>query len=647
MSFEHTQAFLLFFLVLLYLLIYLLPRRYTPVPFTYAEVWEKVHANKGKKSINIDIKRLLTILIALLILSSVILSLANPQLKPQAEKPTELFILIDNSPSTLRRTETQSPLFFELLDQAYQSFEWLQEDEQAWFITMKRGKPILLGPFSAHEKDQAYQALQEFRIDFYPQQPEDYVKALHNLLSSQKQSIFSENFADRSSKAHTHLQPKLLILSDDKPELAHLPWPQIFKGQVFLDLWGRHGYDAHFLSVEKVGGERARVLARGGKRMNARYLEGGDASALLAQDPDGGLLVELEMPRGKSGIRLHLDSEEDQIPENNEIILYGNPRSAFSIGIVSEDELSQLYLQDFVADLKVPKLEIKARARGGKINDPIILSHNVSNFEIGPDVQAVVSFGTLPQQLGKTAAAQTGGIFSGRLTIPAWLTGEESSLNVSNFYVDTFSPLAKEEKGWAPLLSDLEKGTLIAIKRFDTLDALYIASDVMKSELFSAPPLALFLKRWFEQLSLPQSERLSQLPGLIRGDTIELKGESPLEVRLESSILGFKESWQLYPQAGKLGFTETWIPGKYHFFQPEAFDQPEHKPMATKEVDWLVDEKEVAYSPMPSRRFQLPKRKIKKDPLPAWLENLSETLLFFAFWLLFLEWILYWLKITD
>jgi hypothetical protein len=589
------------------------------------------------------------------ITSGLILAAANPSKGPSspAGNGTEFLLLLDTSPSTVRRLSTGVRALTAIADRAVERVSVLGSHDRAWIACLQQGAPTLRGPYRAGDGPKVATDLAGIESDFVPSNTVRLAEAANALAGA----LGAEQAAARRMGDNVTGRPRVVVLiSDDDQRFAKLvdakSWPRSDFGRedMVSEYVGCHGTDAAFTSVEAVGDGRVRVVARGGKRLRAAWFSGADATAAVAADSDGGLMVDLLLPAGERGIRLTLDADHDPIPENNTLELAGQPSVAPTIGVVTPDELAKSLMRTRMGYVAPEEVPIYDRLPNNTVNDPIVVSHGTGDFGIGESVRLLVAFGNVPPGIAGTGEERNGGVATGLLDMPAWLMGSDSSVPLDSVKIERFRPLSRGETGWQVLCSDSVLGPLAMAKRFDGLDVVYFVSDGFGSDLLKHASVGLFLRRVLARGALPPVRELTTLPLLRTGDVAGL-GTGAWRVSVKSPFLWGQREFDVLPgPGGEAGLADTWYPGSYRA-EPIG-DGADGREAHTLTVQWLADGGEIPFVGGPQHLAELP----KPSPAAAGAEiedgaqhnlTLANMLVLAVLGLLLMEWLLYWIRVSD
>lgn len=350
MHLARPEFLVLFVLVAAYITVYLFARRYRAAKATYAVIWQRIAKARAPSRTREWLRRALTLLVSVAMLSALVLAVAQPEMRPVGRAPADFVLLVDTSPGTLRRASDGNRTLTHLADRAAEHLANLADGDRAWLLFTRRAQPVLLGPYTRANLQAARARLAALDPDFDQFAPgrfsrEAYVKALEDLPPDPKR----EGGATLARSKH------IVIVSDIDEGLAKLAWPSPWT--VSQDLLGVSGDDAAFVSVTPAGPSLVRVVARGGAALEAVYAKDGKgASDKLSNAPGGGVHVSLDAP---DDIVLTLKtSKPDPLPENNRIVLRAAPLKQPSIALVVDDDLSFAHLKPMADALAPPGVEI-------------------------------------------------------------------------------------------------------------------------------------------------------------------------------------------------------------------------------------------------------------------------------------------------
>lgn len=667
MTFENPETLAFFAAAAVALGVTALARRYSKARATYGFIWERLAARRRAPRWISIARKVLALLLTAAITSGLILAAAGPSLDPPSRNPVanEYLIILDTSPSTVRRQPSGLRTLTAIINRAVDRVSALKPNDRAWIACLQHGAPTLRGPYQAGEGPRAATDLAGIESDFVPSSTAELAKAARVLASAlaSESAASDRQGADASANSVTRVRTAILVSDDDRrfPEFASGPaWPRDHHGfpSVVAEYVGSPGPDAAFTSVEAIGDGRVRVVARGGKRIRAAWYSGADATNAVTPDADGGLLVDLLLPAGESGIRLSLDADDDPLPENNTLELSGQPADPPSIGAVAADDLGKSLIRTRLQYVAPPDVPTHDRLPNNPLNDTMVVAHGTGDIGIGPGVRLLVAFGAIPPGIAATDPERTGGIASGLLEFPPWLMGSEAALPLDSVRIEKLRPLAPTERGWQVLCSDSALGPLVLAKRFDGLDAVYFVSDGFGSDLLRHPTVGLFLRRVLARGALPPVRELTTLPLVRTGDVIGL-GPGAWRVTVKSPFLWNQREFDVLPgTSGMAGLADTWYPGSY---RAEPLGEPgQGRDTHTVNVQWLADSSEI---PFLGGHGNLPPLPVPEpgtadsgsdlgsgpgsDSAPGSPLPLAHMLLLAVIGLLLVEWLLYWIRISD
>jgi hypothetical protein len=655
---QHPETLFALTLAAVWVAVFVLSRRTRAGVATYAVIWQRLADRRRKPRVLAAIRRVLSVAAGLAVLGALVLSAADP-VASQPEgggvkvSATDLILLVDTSPSTVRRHGTDRAFVLRALaDRAKEWLAALGPYDRAWLVAMQQGTPAVAGPVTANTVAQAHDFLDRLCPDFTPSTLSAYMPAFAALANGPLRQAPVKESGSLTARSRS-----LICISDDDRSLLSLPalagWPTLLRPKQTLaaEFLGREGVDAAFLSVEAVGDGHVRVLARGGERVEARFSSGRDATGQVTNDSSGGLLVDLLLPAPETGIRLTLLPRDDAVPENNVLELAGRPVTPPSLATVVREELDRELLRQRLTLLAPEGILLRGGARGAALNDRIVIAHDTGAYTIGPETRALVCFGALPSGMGTIGEETDGpGPVTGVLRAPAWITGETLELPVAGLGFRKLRLLDDPQQDWTALLTAATGTPLVSCRRVGDLGVLYVASTAYECDVLADAALPLVLRRWFARLARPETANIQQLPLYRTGDVIPVAATGTLSVSVTSPFLtGGTRELLAVPDAttGTAGFGETWYPGVYSFSVAPVGNPPETAQTTT--VHWMPDPAELAYGPAPAELLAIlvAAPSPVAEPEKPWHERTSVHLALAAVALMLIEWLLFWLRVFD
>jgi len=700
-------------------------RRSTRARATYGFIWERIAAKRRRPAFAAIVRRVVGVILVAAILAGLVVSAAEPSwAKPPIQvEALDVVMVLDTSPSTVRRTATGVRSLSAITERAGERIGQLGPYDRAWLVYLQHGAAVVRGPYGSEDAQQVAADLTGLASDFVPSSTVELAKAARQIAdaiaaASSAKARLGERFGERLSAGiggetldgiDRSATGRVVCITDDDARIAGVAslkeWPhETFPAaSLVLDVLGTTGEDAAFTSVEAVGDGRVRVVARGGKRLRAEWFSGADASGALMPDADGGVLVDLLLPPGESGIRLTLDAPSDPIPENNTLELTGQPAQRVTIGLVTPDELAKALMRARMGYLTPDGVVVHDRLPNNVMNDALVIAHGTGEFGVGEGVRLLVCFGQLPPGIGETEAPQLVRTeVSGLLTAPAWLAGADFAMAADGIELKSLRPLSLGEADWQVLYRDERVGPLVYAKRFAGLDVVYVAADGFDGGFLKHPAMGLLLRRMLARGALPAVRELEVLPLARTGDVLGL-GEGAWRVTVRSPFLWEPTEFDVLPGAdGLAGLAHTWYPGTYRA-EPigdgvvsgagglgggasgggssgsgaSGGGQPTESPSRAAilhRVQWLADPLEISFAGSPSRlgervaglgaidgdaprvpeqaspehrRGEGRGQNAREDQASSQTMSLAHTLLLIAMGLMLIEWLLYWIGWSD
>lgn len=690
LNFAHPEAFLLLPLIVVFLAVYLIAKRYSRATVTYAMIWERLAEAKVQRTWLKRLQRALTIFISTCMLLAAITAIAGPYVEADGEPPADIVLLIDTSPSMVRRSRDGQLTLTLAANEAYKSLAKLREGDRAWLLFMQDGDANLLGPWQRDDYAQAAAVLLGIEADFVPGESDSLPQALQSLPGGELSARVDElgllrktqparftSWIDSlleqpaSSVDRMAREKHLMIFTDFEASLAKLDWPEPWSEHITLDRLGAQGFDAAITGVQMLAGH-ARITWRGDS-IKATYPRGSDASAQLKPgNAPGETLVDLRFPDGVNAIKLRVDGGKgagrfDPISINNEVELKGYPLPPLRIALAStgQEQSEHVLIAGKLTRLKPESSSFEQPPIGRLIDAEVVFALNADQIKLSANTRALICFGSIPkieaQWMPREMPAgwrdvkrlRSEHTFQSPLRAPPeWAGSDALKLEGTHFW--RAHPLANPD-GWTPLVAsdDPYEAGLIATRKLGNVDLLYIAAGKSyDSAMLDPQGLPLLFYRWFERMAMPPASSLQPTTFDGLGTVLKVESDQLTHVGLESPVLNGNPAreWYVNPEAGSLGFSETWYPGEYNFSkrtrEAEGELSGQSEVFVRHRISWITDPIEVPYAPIEAARAAWP-LSADSASIEPWQENLPRKLLIISFALLVIEWLLYWFKILD